>query len=319
VPAARAERAPAKINLTLRVLGRRADGYHELESLVVFAAVGDTLTFASGRRLSLAVRGLTAGDAGDIADNLVLKAARALAERIEGLRLGRFVLAKRLPVAAGLGGGSADAGAALRLIARANRIARDDPRLLAAARATGADVPVCLDPRPRVMRGIGEILSAPLDLPRLPAVLVNPGVAVATKDVFAALRLSTAKSAGGSSPSPLVGEGGEGGRAWGTDHASRSTPTPDPSPQGGGEKRAALLRLLVKDRNDLEAPAIRLQPVIADVLKALRALDGCRLARMSGSGATCFGLFDSQRLAMAAARTLRTKHSGWWIRATALG
>ena len=338
MPAARAERAPAKINLTLRVLGRRADGYHELESLVVFAAVGDTLTFASGRTLSLAVRGPTAGAAGEVIDNLVLNAAHALAARIEGLKLGRFVLSKRLPVAAGLGGGSADAGAALRLLARANRIALDDPRLLAAALATGADVPVCLDPRPRVMRGIGEILSDPLDLPRLPAVLVNPGVAVPTKEAFAALRLSTAKSAGGSSPSPLVGEGG---RAWGTDYASRSTPTPDPpslrfggrgsksaialatagdpSPQGGGEKRAALLRLLVKDRNDLEAPAIGLQPVIADVLAALRALDGCRLARMSGSGATCFGLFDSTRAAAAAARTLRSKHSGWWIRATALG
>ena len=121
----------------------------------------------------------------------MLKAARALAERVEGLKLGRFALSKRLPVAAGLGGGSADAAAALRLLARANGIALDDPRLMQAARATGADVPVCLDPRPRLMRGIGDILSDPLDLPRLPAVLVNPGVAVPTRDVFAALKLST--------------------------------------------------------------------------------------------------------------------------------
>ena len=160
MPAARAELAPAKVNLTLRVIGRRADGYHDIESLVVFAAVGDALTFTRGREMSLAVRGPTAAASGDLADNLVLKAARELAERVEGLKQGRFALAKRLPVAAGLGGGSADAGAALRLLARANRIALDDPRLMAAARATGADVPVCLDPRPRLMRGIGEILSA---------------------------------------------------------------------------------------------------------------------------------------------------------------
>src|SRR6266436_2792294 len=187
--AARAEKAPAKVNLTLRVLGRRADGYHDIESLVAFAGVGDALTFTPGGALALAVGGPTAAAAGDVADNLVLKAARALAERVEGLKLGRFTLSKRLPVSAGLGGGSADAAAALRLLARANRMAPDDPRLLQAARATGADVPVCLDPRARLMRGIGDILSDPLDLPKLPAVLVNPGVAVPTRDVFAALKL----------------------------------------------------------------------------------------------------------------------------------
>ncbi len=190
MPAARVELAPAKVNLTLRVIGRRADGYHDIESLVVFAALGDELAFAPGRTLKLSVSGPTARAAGGLADNLVLKAARALAERVEGLKTGGFTLAKRLPVAAGLGGGSSDAAAALRLLARANRIALGDPRLHEAARATGADVPVCLDPRPRVMRGIGEILSAPLELPRLPAVLVNPGVAVPTKDVFAGLRLA---------------------------------------------------------------------------------------------------------------------------------
>ncbi len=191
MPTARAEPAPAKVNLTLRVLGRRADGYHDIESLVVFAGVGDALTFTPGPALALAVRGPTARASGDVADNLVLKAARALAERVEGLKLGRFALSKRLPVAAGLGGGSADAAAALRLLARANGMALDDPRLMQAARATGADVPVCLDPRPRLMRGIGDLLSDPLDLPRLPAVLVNPGVAVPTRDVFAALKPQT--------------------------------------------------------------------------------------------------------------------------------
>ena len=285
-PAAGAEKAPAKINLTLRVLCRRADGYHDIESLVAFAGVGDALTFTPGDDLALTVGGPTAAAAGDVADNLVLKAARALAERVTGVRLGRFTLSKRLPVAAGLGGGSADAAAALRLLARANALAPDDPRLSQAARATGADVPVCLDPRPRRMRGIGDILSDPLDLPRLFAVLVNPGVAVATADVFAAL---SAPPAGQSAPA-----------------AQPLGPAP-------------LLAEIAGGRNDLEAPAIELEPAIADVLAVLRKLPGCRLARMSGSGPTCFGLFDSSRAASAAGRTLRVGYPAWWVRATVLG
>jgi 4-diphosphocytidyl-2-C-methyl-D-erythritol kinase len=294
-PTARAEKAPAKINLTLRVLGRRADGYHELESLVAFAGVGDALTFAPGGALMLAVSGPTAQAAGDNADNLVLKAARALAGRIAGLTLGGFALSKRLPVAAGLGGGSADAAAALRLLARANGVALDDPRLMQAAQATGSDVPVCLDPKPRLMRGIGDVLSAPLDLPRLFAVLVNPGVAVSTRDVFAGLNLASPPASGGaSSPAPLVLEG------W------------------GGEP-TAFVAALAKDRNDLEAPAIELEPAIANVLAVLQALPDCRLARMSGSGATCFGLFRTNAAAAAAARTLRVGYPQWWVHATALG
>ncbi len=284
--AAGAEKAPAKINLTLRVLGRRADGYHDIESLVAFAGVGDALTFTPGEDLALTVGGPTAAAAGDVADNLVLKAAHALAERVAGLRLGRFTLSKRLPVAAGLGGGSADAAAALRLLARANALAPDDPNLVQAARATGADVPVCLDPRTRRMRGIGDILSDPLDLPRLFALLVNPGVAVATADVFAALA------------APPVGQ------------------SASAAPPAGGD---ALLAEIAGGRNDLEAPAIELEPAIADVLAVLRKLPGCRLARMSGSGTTCFGLFDSSRAASAAARTLRVGYPAWWVRATVLG
>jgi 4-diphosphocytidyl-2-C-methyl-D-erythritol kinase len=292
VPAARVELAPAKVNLTLRVVGRRADGYHDIESLVVFAALGDRLSFTPGRALALAVRGPTAPAAGDLADNLVLKAACALLERVEGLKTGSFVLDKRLPVAAGLGGGSSDAAAALRLLARANRIPLDDARLMQAARVTGADVPVCLDPRPRVMRGIGDILSPPLELPRLPAVLVNPGVAVPTKDVFAALRLS---ARAGTAPSAVVGE-----------HPA------------GGWRRTELMAALATDRNDLEEPAITLQGVTARVLAALRRTPGCALARMSGSGATCFGLFESSRAAAAAARVLHGRHPKWWVRATVL-
>ena len=290
MPAARAERAPAKVNLTLRVIGRRADGYHEIESLVAFASVGDALAFTPGRSLALAVRGPTALSAGAIADNLVLKAAHALAERAEGLRLGRFILSKRLPVAAGLGGGSADAAAALRLLARHNQLALDDLRLAAAARATGADVPVCLDPRPRLMRGVGEILSAPIGLPRLPAVLINPRVAVPTKDVFARLA------------------------------APRIVRLPPNEPHDCPPvDRAALISYLHDRTNDLEPPAIALTPVIAAVLNALQRLADVRLARMSGSGATCFALFDQLKAAAAAARTLRAQYPQWWVRAAILG
>lgn len=291
--AARAERAPAKINLTLRVIGRRPDGYHEIESLVAFAGVGDTLTFTPGRALALTVDGPTAAASGSIDDNLVLKAARALAERVEALKVGRFMLTKRLPVAAGIGGGSSDAAAALRLIARANRVALDDARLLEAARVTGADVPVCVDPRPRTMRGIGEILSEPLALPKLPAVLVNPRVAVPTKDVFAALRAQRQAQ-------------GNAGR--GADFESRPR-----------WKAADLIETLAGEPNDLEAPAVAIAPAVAQVLADLRALKGCRLARMSGSGATCFGLFGTAPAAAAAARALRGKHPDWWVRATKLG
>jgi 4-diphosphocytidyl-2-C-methyl-D-erythritol kinase len=280
---ASAEKAPAKVNLTLRVLGRRADGYHDIESLVAFAGVGDALSFTPSSALTLAVRGPTAPAAGDVADNLVLKAARALAGEVEGLALGHFDLSKRLPVAAGLGGGSADAAAALRLLARANGIAADDPRLLQAARATGADVPVCLDPRPRLMRGIGDVLSVPLELPRLFAVLVNPGVAVATREVFAGLRL------------------------------------PPTAPPATPVDSAALMAEITSGRNDLEGPAIEREPAIADVLAVLGKLSGCRLARMSGSGATCFGLFGSTAAASAAARSLRVGYPAWWVRATVLG
>ena len=289
MPSARAERALAKVNLTLRVIGRRPDGYHDLESLVVFASVGDALTLAAGPRLMLTVRGPTAGSSGMLADNLVLKAANALAERVGGLKYGRFVLSKRLPVAAGLGGGSADAAAALRLLARRNHLALDDGRLCEAARATGADVPVCLDPRPRLMSGIGDLLSPLLELPRLAAVLVNPRVAVPTKSVFERLAaprvVRAAKVSEDYPPSDLAG----------------------------------LLGYLADRGNDLEHPAIALQPVVAEVLEALRRLSGCRLARMSGSGATCFALLDNAKAAAAAARALREHRPDWWVRSAMLG
>jgi 4-diphosphocytidyl-2-C-methyl-D-erythritol kinase len=289
LPVPLVENAPAKVNLTLRVLRRRADGYHDLESLVAFADFGDRLSLSRGGELKLTVHGPSAAQAGEGDDNLVFKAARGLAQRLPRAVLGSFRLDKRLPVAAGLGGGSADAAAALRLLAQANGLAGNDPNLFAAAKATGADVPVCLDPRFRIMRGVGDMLSAPLALPKLPAVLVNPGVALPTKAVFA---------------------------RW----------TPATNPEGAADVEAVaklsirdqLLQFLQGQSNDLEAPAVALQPVIADVLTALRGLPGCRLARMSGSGATCFALFSAATATREAAKILGGKFPHWWVKATTL-
>jgi 4-diphosphocytidyl-2-C-methyl-D-erythritol kinase len=282
------EPAPAKVNLTLRILGRRADGYHDLESLVVFARLADQVALTPDDALGLDVDGPTAAAAGDVADNLVLRAARDLAGRTDRLRLGRFALTKRIPVAAGLGGGSSDAAAALRLIMRVNGIAGGDRRVMEAARATGADVPVCLDPRPRVMRGIGDVLSAPLDLPELPAVLVNPGVPVPTKDVFGKLGLAKGEARGAASEI-------------------------DP---GRWAERTALIAYLKSQPNDLEVPAIAIQPVIAGVLEAIGRQGGCLLARMSGSGATCFGLFESDAAAERAGKALSSSQPAWWVAPT---
>jgi 4-diphosphocytidyl-2-C-methyl-D-erythritol kinase len=283
------DRAFAKINLTLHVTGRRPDGYHRLESLVVFAGAADALTFQPDSALSLTVEGPTAAAAGPDDDNLVLKGARALAARVPGLRLGRFVLVKRLPVAAGLGGGSADAAAALRLLAQANGLAPDDPRLHEAACATGADVPVCLASRARMMRGIGEELGPLLGLAPLPAVLVNPRVPVPTVAVFKALGLQPGTEIASTHP------------------ADRDIPT------GRLELIAALKGL----RNDLEPPARAMAPEIDAALAALSAT-GAPLVRMSGSGATVFGLYDTPGQALAAAAALRRVHPGWWVRATML-
>ena len=292
--------APAKVNLTLRILGRRPDGYHELESLVAFAPFGDRITLRPGAPLDLEVSGPMAAGAGPLTDNLVLRAARALAERIEGLTLGGFALVKHLPAGAGLGGGSADAAAALRLIAKINHLALDDARVHDAAQATGADIPVCLDPRPRVMRGIGDLLSAPLSLPDLGILIVHPGIAVPTAPVFRALGLAPGQRC---APPPA--------------------PYPLPSPSSGRENssegRAALLAWLASERNDLEVAAIAIAPPIAEVLGVIAGLSGCRLARMSGSGSACFGLFDGAQEAAAAAQRVEAERPSWWVRAGLLG
>lgn len=294
------ETAYAKVNLTLRILGRRADGYHELESLVVFTRIaGDTLTLVPGEELGLTVTGPRATASGDISDNLVLKATRALMARCDGLRVGHFTLDKHLPVAAGLGGGSADAGTALRLLANANGLMWDDPRVFEAARATGADVPVCFFPYACFMEGIGDVLSERLGLPCTFCVLANPGVSLATKDVFAALNMRTGDCL------PLA-------------HIQRFPPLGRVSGPEPIARLSELIEWVSGECNDLEPPAIALQPVIGRVLNALRAQTGCRLARMSGSGATCFGLFDDEAAAQAAAAAMAARHPEWWVRADVL-
>jgi 4-diphosphocytidyl-2-C-methyl-D-erythritol kinase len=286
LPQTRTERAPAKINLTLHVTGRRADGWHTLESLVALSRGGDTLSLTEGEPLSLSVEGPGAAAAGRVEDNLILRAARHFAQRYPAARLGSFHLVKRLPVAAGLGGGSSDAAAALRLLARANAVALDDTGMMEAARATGADVPVCLMGRARMMRGVGEELGPPLALPPLIGLLVNPGEPVATKEVFSLMNIA---------PGAATGFGGH----------------PELYPKMPTE---ALLAALHKGRNDMEPAACLLAPVIGDVLSVLGAAPGCRLARMSGSGATCFALFKDCRSAVRAKKAILRTHSSWWAK-----
>ncbi|MGM4926031.1 4-(cytidine 5'-diphospho)-2-C-methyl-D-erythritol kinase [Tardiphaga sp. 804_B3_N1_9] len=288
------EDARAKVNLTLRVIGRRVDGYHDLESVVAFADCADRLTLDAGGDLSLTATGPRAQECGDTADNLVIKAARLLGERVEGLTFGRFALDKHLPVAAGIGGGSADAAAALRLLVRANNLEMDDPRVLEVARLTGADVPVCVPSHACVMTGVGENLL-PLSIPRLPCVMVNPRVPVATKDVFKELGLKNGEL-----------------RAGVKDVLKRAT-----WPNEGGSLDA-WIDALNAGTNDLEAPALKVEPVIDTVLSALRGAEGVRLARMSGSGATCFALFGNDTDAQRAAAAIQLAHPLWWVHAGVL-
>ena len=279
--------APAKINLFLHVIGRRRDGYHVLESLVGFADCGDDLAFEPGRPLSLIVDGPFAGALAQEDDNLVLRAARAFADTFPEARSGQFRLTKNLPVASGIGGGSSDAATALRLLAQANAVPLGGPDLKRLTRGLGADVPVCLDPHPRLMRGIGHDLGPKLDFARVPALLVNPMVAVETRAVFVKLGLE---------PGDRFEYAGPVGKA-----------SADP-----------LVTLAATTRNDLEEAAIRLAPVIAAVLDDLRALPGCRIARMSGSGATCFALFATADEATSAREGIEASARGWWVRNCAI-
>lgn len=271
------EAAPAKVNLYLHVTGRRDDGYHLLDSLVVFAGIGDTLSAESADTLSLQLRGPFAAALASEPDNLVLRAAQSLAAAAGTTQGAALRLEKRLPVASGIGGGSADAAATLRLLRRLWQLPDDFGRLARIAEQLGADVPVCLGGRAARMQGIGERLEAPPSLPSCGVLLVNPGVAVATAEVFRTRQ-------GPWSPAAVLPP------AW--------------------ETVSAMADNLAQLRNDLQPAAISLQPVIGTVLATLEATSDCLLARMSGSGATCFGLYADTGAAQRAADAL--PDPAWW-------
>ncbi len=270
------EAAPAKVNLYLHVTGRRADGYHLLDSLAVFGPAMDTVRVVPAETLSLALNGPFGGALQAEPDNLMLRAARALAAVAGVPAQAALSLTKRLPVASGIGGGSADAAAALRALNALWRCGLDAAALAAVAAPLGADIPVCVASQPRRMQGVGEVLLPAPQLPRCGLLLVNPGVALPTPAVF------KARTPGFTPMAVLPG-------AW-----------PD------AVSMAATLATL---RNDLEPPAIALCPMVATVLAALRDLPGCLMARMSGSGATCFGLFADAAAARDAAAVLP---GDWW-------
>jgi 4-diphosphocytidyl-2-C-methyl-D-erythritol kinase len=270
------EPAKAKINLFLHVGAQRADGFHPLQSLAVFTELGDVLVMEYAASLSLAIDGPFAAGLDGEGDNLVLRAARVLDGGGARLRL-----TKNLPVASGIGGGSADAAAALRGLNTLWQSDRDQAGLRDLAAPLGSDIPVCIASQAAFMEGRGEILHAAQAMPRVPMLLVNPGVAVPTKDVFAQLQDRS-----------------------GVDMAL---------PRGHFGDTAELLRFLEATRNDLEAPARQLQPVIGEVLGAIAALPGALMTRMSGSGATCFA---DDACCNRAADILKKAMPGWWVAAT---
>jgi 4-diphosphocytidyl-2-C-methyl-D-erythritol kinase len=276
--------ARAKLNLYLRVVGRRADGYHLLDSLVAFCDLADTIGVAPAGGLTLTIDGPLAGAiAGDPADdNLVLRAARALAGRAGIAPKAAIRLIKRIPVAAGLGGGSADAAATLLALVELWRVAMPEEELFDLAATLGADVPMCLAGRTAQISGVGERVAPAVDLPASAILLVNPGEPLPTPAVFAArVRAGAAYSIA----APF-------------DTAPRDV--------------ATLGRLLRARGNDLTDAARGVAPTIADVLGALSGTSGCRVAQMSGSGATCFALYDDIATAQAARSTIQRDHANWW-------
>ncbi|WP_375449728.1 4-(cytidine 5'-diphospho)-2-C-methyl-D-erythritol kinase [uncultured Devosia sp.] len=279
--------APAKVNLALHVTRRREDGYHDLESLVVFAEVADEIEAIPARADSLVITGPFAKTLVN-SDNLVTRAVAAFRAQWPGAvePALAMTLRKNLPVAAGIGGGSADAAAALRLMAGLSGQPIALPELSALALRLGADVPSCLLSVPLVARGVGEIVSPLRQFPSLHIVLVNPLVPVATADIFRRLR------AHDNYPLPAL-------------------PMPLTRP-------AQLGIWLAETRNDLQPPAVKLVPVIGDLIELMGETQGCMLARMSGSGATVFGLFGASAQAHQAAHELRRAHPEYWVAAAPL-
>jgi 4-diphosphocytidyl-2-C-methyl-D-erythritol kinase len=272
--------APAKVNLYLHVTGKREDGYHLLDSLVVFAGTGDTLRFSPAEALTLDIDGPGAEHLSPGEDNIVLKAARALAEALGRPAEAAISLEKNLPVAAGIGGGSADAAATLRGLMALWGAELDDETLAKIGLGLGADLPVCLAGRPTQMSGVGETLKPAVPLPPAWLVLVNPRIGLSTPSVFRA-------RAGEFTPAaPLI-------------EAPASA--------------QALADALVSRHNDLAKPAMMLEPMVKTMLDAIGETKNCLLARMSGSGATCFGLYADEESADEAADSLAEAYPDWWV------
>jgi 4-diphosphocytidyl-2-C-methyl-D-erythritol kinase len=280
--------AKAKLNLTLRVLGRRPDGFHEIESLVSFTELGDELELEPSDVLGLSIDGPFASALSG--PNLIAAAAETLKEAVPPLKLGHFRLRKLLPVSAGLGGGSADAAASLRLVAQANPGMIGPRAFREIASRLGSDVPACLESRPALMTGRGEMVAHVKGMPACGAVLANPRRELATERVYAALQsppLATRQAR----PAPLDFEG----------------------------SFEALIDYARERANDLEPAALGLEPAIEEVLDELLRLGGARLVRLSGSGPTCFALFASEDEAMRAGAELERARPTWWVAATRVG
>ena len=286
--------APAKLNLYLEIVGRRPDGYHLLDTLVAFAGVGDEVAVKPDTTIGLSLAGPFARALDGGGDNIVLRAALALGKHAGTDAGAAITLIKRLPVAAGLGGGSADAAATLVALARLWRLPPADPTLAALALRLGADVPVCLLGRAALVRGIGEALTPAPPLGAAHVVLVNPGARLATPEIYAAF--DTMSAAAGHAPP-------------GAQSAPASAATGD---------AAGLASFLAGRRNDLEDAALRLAPEIAEVLEFLRTRSGSLIARMTGSGPTCFALFAEAAAAAEAAACVALERPAWWVAAAPL-
>jgi len=277
--------APAKINLFLHITGKRPDGYHLLQSVVVFANIGDRLTFARHDSLFIDVAGPFAGDVCAPRDNLIYKAAQALGENYKTAPTAQILLEKNLPVASGMGGGSSDAAAALKGLAQLWGLPEEFDRMQKIAATLGADVPACLMRRPVWMEGAGEKMMRLPDMPDMHLVLVNPAVATPTPEVFHQFRAKF------SPPIQFIGRRKTMGE-WIAD-----------------------LKLY---RNDLTDAAIAVSPEIKIALQAIADTQGCQIARLSGSGATCFGIYETPTAAHAAVNKLRQQHPEWWVTAAGL-
>lgn len=284
------QQAPAKVNLFLHITGKRDDGYHLLESLVCFTAIGDVLTgeLRSDDKITLSITGPMAADlsADDTNENLVMRAARVLQAESGTPQGADLTLDKRLPIASGIGGGSADAAATIRLLCEMWKLDLDAKTLSRIALSLGADVPVCLFGKTCLMSGIGEQITELPDLPSIPIVLINPGKAVSTPEIF------KARAEDDFSPTGV----------WDSQQCFQSG--------------AALADALSECGNDLTLPATGILPEICDVLNALAREEGCLLARMSGSGATCFGIYDTTDQAERAANAIAAQNPDWWISPT---